>query len=484
MVHIKGRMRITSVGITLLLILFISFLQLNSFVSRMDHPLFSDMETFFNRAQTLNTCSYGRPIGHSLFLSVVFKIFGVSRENVYFSNIVLTLLSIGLIFYLGLKISGLFSGIIAAFIFAFSEESLVLNGLILTEILQNTLFLLCVVLIFKQLEKKYSLVLSICTGLAISFLVLTKSALIFLILPFFIPIFFRDRLLIFRDRRYFVQVLSLVLVFFVVIFSYGLFNYIVKNRFVMLSTNGPINFYIGNNDATDGRNSGAHVRIDFPPNMSERDREKEYVKRALEFRRKNPKKVIEITKIRIINWWTQDPNQDGLYSFINAKQHKESFFLLRSSFILKLGMPLLFVFMWMSFLQGRKVPFGNLKNFNKNMVFSGVAIFCVYLLGFFTLKNQVALLLYFGCLAVASGLAFLSSFFMTITNFRVKEIHRLCLIVGFFTYSALYTLFFFIKIRFRFPMISLYSLIIGIVIAEIISVFVKMAGRARENKIV
>lgn len=441
-----------------------------TYINSLDHNVVSDMRGYYKSAQKITTAGHFWPIGYPFTLSIVFKIFEPSPRTAYLFNAFLSAGSTILIFCIGLALAGRVAGVIGGFLFAFSQESLIWTGLMLTETLQSTLYLLLIALTIRISKKKSSLLHSVFLGLTLGLAALTKSLLLVLIFPTMLSLSITG----ISNRTLKEKVIKwgpAVLIMFGVIMGYGVFNTVVHKRFVPLASNGPINFYIGNNVKANGLTSGARARINFPPGTPAKEQEQAYMRSALEFRKNFPKKVRQLNFIRIMNWWTSNPNQDGLFAFVKAQEKTKNLFLVPSGKILLWGMPCIFLFLCLS---AGQLAYKDANKTHRMLLTAlmSCALFsaCVYMFTQTLLGTNISIIVYFLLVAFCSflSMAVIASFFFLEQDVkRLQLLTRLSLPIGIIAFSAVYTLYFFVKIRFRFPLIPFYCIILGICVQDL-----------------
>ncbi len=123
----------------------------------------------------------------------------------------------------------------------------------------------------------------------------------------FIPILMLFFALIFQKKRL-PQTMLFVIIAFSSLIPWVVRNYIVFNRFVILSTNSGINLLLGNNPLT-SPNSGVNVDLgrllitEDIEKMNEFEQNEFYTKKALEYVKKEPLRYINLYILKVINYF-------------------------------------------------------------------------------------------------------------------------------------------------------------------------------------
>jgi hypothetical protein len=451
--------------IVLGIVLSISIGQAVYFVQKLDDSgVISDMKLYYENAQNLTAAGHHFPLGYPVFLSVLFAIFSPSPLNAYYGNIFLFALSILCLFFIARNLSGWIAGLLAATLYAFSFEAVFLSGLILTETLQNFLFLAILSVICSRHIIKKSIQGNVFIALILVLTTLTKIPLLFLAFPFALIVPFKKQNGFLRIlKSYWISIFLCI----VLLFSFGIFNQINHGKFVVSSSNGPLNLFIGNNPKADGRRSSAIV--DLPSAPSEKEQEKQYIEYALEFRDKFPEKVQALTVQRILYWWVTDPQQDEQYELIKAGERTKELFLISTNFLFFLGIPAVFfciICTTSSIIHQLKTTQAQHISLMCCRYSSILALLLLISTLLTTGKNSTFIILY--QLHIGTGLLSIICAILLYRSEDSRTIERLLIPVGIAFYTSLYVLFFFVKIRYRFPLIPFYCLFIGIVSNDII----------------
>lgn len=219
--------------------------------------LFSDSQIYNNWAVELAT--EGNWIGDEAFfmapaypyiMGIIYSVFG---ESVLLLRILQVILSSLMIFPVFLATKNLFStkeGYIAAVFTALHSVFIFYSGTILSETIQ--IFVLTIILLFLSSKKEKTkwtfMKLGLLIGLAALFRATILVFAVFMILYYAYNIYSKV-----KDK----QVSAKHLLFFLIglaipILPVTVRNYAVADNFVLLTANGGINLYIGNNDKAEG----------------------------------------------------------------------------------------------------------------------------------------------------------------------------------------------------------------------------------------
>ncbi len=218
--------------------------------------LFSDSKIYYDLANNIASGNWiGNEVffmspGYPYFLAVIFAVFGKSILIVRFLQIVINSVNILLIYQVAKNIHSQKAGYFAAAFAAVYSSFVFYSGAILLEVIQVfILSLLLVILTSKNLKdnRKMWLWVGLLLGIASYF-----RANILLLFPVLLVWFFiriiksQQKKILYKSLLYF----SLGTILPVLLVTAR--NYYVGNDFVPISSNGGINFYLGNNDNATG----------------------------------------------------------------------------------------------------------------------------------------------------------------------------------------------------------------------------------------
>lgn len=190
-----------------------------------------------------------RPPGYPYFLAGIYAIFG---HNLFIVKIIQALLSTAscIVIYLIVKmLLEEYTALLSASIFATYPQFIRYSGELWSETLFIFLFLVFLLFLFKFLENN-SCKNGIIAGIALGITALTREIAFLFIGPIAIWLFMNT----FPQNKVknFLKNFSVVCIFMIItILPWVIRNYQVFHKFIPISTNGGINFYMGNNpDAT------------------------------------------------------------------------------------------------------------------------------------------------------------------------------------------------------------------------------------------
>lgn len=179
-----------------------------------------------------------RPPGYSFFLSLIYACCDINNQLVKSVQIILDLLTILMIFLLAKKIFSPKKALIAAFIYAVIPEVIFFTASLHSETL--SVFLLITMTYFLSRKTKGAIAASgICWGL----LCLTRP--IFIFIP--LIVIATETIPNFRSRKYFSRIMIFCLMGFLTILPWTIRNYHIAKKFILVSTNGGFNLFLGNN---------------------------------------------------------------------------------------------------------------------------------------------------------------------------------------------------------------------------------------------
>jgi len=248
-----------------------------------------------------------RPPLYPLFLAVIYLLAGESLCVVGAVQAVIGSLACVLIYFIAKDVFGKTTGITAGAISACYLYFIASARFLTTEGLFIFMFVLSVFLLFKAIEYN-SLKYAVCTGFLLGLTTLVRAEVLFF--PLFV---FMAILLVYKtDKERLVKLIKLSLIalvaFLIPISVWTIRNYSAHKAFVPVSTNGGINFFIGNTPNKDGRN---RVRGPAPEEVadievleSEVEKSRAYMKKALVYVSKHPKKVSKLVLMKFFFFWS------------------------------------------------------------------------------------------------------------------------------------------------------------------------------------
>lgn len=195
---------------------------------------------------------------YPIFLALIYKIFGHSLFIARFVQVIMSAVTCVLVYFMALKVFNKRTAIISAVIGAFYGPFFLWAGelLIVTFIvLLNLIMLLILLNAIERPRKIYWLLGGVVLGLSS---IARPNILIFIpwvIVLIFLMHKFKEVRTVKKLRS--VYTLLFLIGTFAVILPVAIRNYVVAKDFVLISSQGGVNFFIGNNPAADGRTAHA-----------------------------------------------------------------------------------------------------------------------------------------------------------------------------------------------------------------------------------
>ena len=200
------------------------------------------------------------------FIAVFYKIFGESVLLIRIIQVLISSINIFIIYLIGRELFNKTIGYAAAVIAAFYSMFIFYSGLLLSETIQiftvSVLVYYLITTIQKKLEKDWfwvGLLLGICAIIRANILLF----ILFLIAWFVFKIYSKE----YQGNYIKKSLIFLILGTSIPIIPVTLNNYLAANDFVLITSNGGINFYLGNNSNSQGVFS-APAEFDFYNDMS------------------------------------------------------------------------------------------------------------------------------------------------------------------------------------------------------------------------
>ena len=193
------------------------------------------------------TSSYWPP-GQPFFLAAIYTVFGYNPQIACIFQAFISSLTCIVIYYIGKTVLNKKMGLISVFIAALYPTFIIYSGQLLTETLFIFLLPLSILYLLKVHEEpsaKNLIIAGVSFGLA---------TLVRPIIVGFIPFILIWMLLSSKERkRNLMKFIAIFLIAMVVVSPWTIRNYNVHHEFVLVSTNGGVNFWIGNNPEATGR---------------------------------------------------------------------------------------------------------------------------------------------------------------------------------------------------------------------------------------
>jgi 4-amino-4-deoxy-L-arabinose transferase-like glycosyltransferase len=210
----------------------------------------------FSQGGVSSSIDYRSPL-YPIFLAVTYKVFGGSNLAVQVVQAILGAITCWLVYAIGQRLFNTSTGILSALIMSVYPPLVYVSGLLMSEQLFIFLLILSIFLLIRNGRNpscRWTSLSGICLGLAS----LTRPAAVVLI-PFFAIYLCLERTL--SRKRRFILGIALVSSAFLIISSWTIRNYVRYHEFIPISTAGGFNFYLGNNDLSDGSDTNATIQL-------------------------------------------------------------------------------------------------------------------------------------------------------------------------------------------------------------------------------
>lgn len=262
-------------------------------------PYGTDMVTYDTQAQDIikgkhPTPYYYGPL-YSYFLAIIYVIFG---HNLYIARLIQMILGVFTLFFIfriGDLVFGRKVAIIALILGTCYDMFILHEGLLLLEALNCFLNTLSLYFLLK-IEKEPNLRFFILGGLSLGLASLTRANILL-----FLPFIFLWMIIVFKKKAIYKFIL-LSLFTFIFISPATIMNYIKTGKFILISTNGPINLWIGNNEMADGR----YLQPETPKHLEKRLKEigdKAYIEEVIKFIKEKPDVFIRLLLRKFFLFW-------------------------------------------------------------------------------------------------------------------------------------------------------------------------------------
>ncbi|MEW6482060.1 MAG: glycosyltransferase family 39 protein [bacterium] len=310
-------------------------------------PSGTDMVTYDAQAQDILKGKHPAPYYYcplySYFLSFIYFFFG---HNLYIARLIQMLLGVFtclFIYFIANIVFGSRIALISLFLSIIYDMFLIHEGLILLEsfsVFLNTASLFFIL----RLEKERKLKNIILSGLFLGLSALTRATALFF-LPFILLWMLKSSRLKASGSRL-IRFAFLCLITFLTISPATIMNYIASKKFILISTNGPVNLWIGNNEKANGR----YLQPLPSHNLEKRLEEigdRAYIEEVLRFIKEKPKKFIALLLTKFFFFWD---NYEDINN-VNYGQVKGYSPLLKLPFFIGFGViaPLAFLGICLSF---------------------------------------------------------------------------------------------------------------------------------------
>ncbi|MBU0678621.1 MAG: glycosyltransferase family 39 protein [Verrucomicrobia bacterium] len=266
---------------------------------------------------------YLRPPGYVFFLNTVYRVLGQSYLTPRVVQMFLGIVNVLLVFFLGRRVFDEVSGLIAAALMSVYWIFIYFEGELLAPVLL-VMFTLLILLALERWVNRPSFRMAFLAGLVCGLFAITRpNILLFLpvLVVWFLWVLHRRS----EVRRLPLTVAGLVLGVAVCVAPVTIRNYRATGEFVLVSCNGEVNLYIGNNPQSDGVTSiipelkevtgmSGWDWFDYPQiveglaqhlgrPVSYTDAADYFAAKAWAFIRENPRRFIELTIIKARLFW-------------------------------------------------------------------------------------------------------------------------------------------------------------------------------------
>jgi Tfp pilus assembly protein PilF/4-amino-4-deoxy-L-arabinose transferase-like glycosyltransferase len=199
---------------------------------------------------------------YPIFLAVIYKIFGYDLFTARLAQMLISALSCVLIYYIAVKIFNKRVAIISSLFAAFYGPFIYWAGELLIVTLIIFLDLVMLLILLNALEKPKKLYWLL-GGVVLSLSGIARPNVLIIIPWVIILIFWTSKLkeTIIAKKLRFVYSLYFLVGVFVVILPVTISNYVTAKDFVLISSQGGINFYMGNNPEADGKSAQPPARV-------------------------------------------------------------------------------------------------------------------------------------------------------------------------------------------------------------------------------
>ena len=295
----------------------------------------TDQGTYDSAAQqilngTLPKEPYFYNPGYYYFLALLYAIFGRELDLILKLQFLLGLGTYILTYVIAKQIFNKGVAMISVIICSFYGLFMVYEGLFLSAVLDTFLMLLVVFLILKAIDRQ-SLIWFLLTGLIMGLSAISRPTMI-LMAPFIVIwIAFRMR----KERKQLLLgIIGVCLGIVVAIAPCTIRNYIYSHKFILISSNGPINLWIGNNPDAIGTYYLSPY-ADILRKKEQKDGDKVWTSDVINFIKERPGQYANLLFKKFCVFWGawEPPDNDIIY-----ERFKENCPLLRMPFVLVFGM--------------------------------------------------------------------------------------------------------------------------------------------------
>ncbi|WP_026884354.1 ArnT family glycosyltransferase [Clostridium akagii] len=180
------------------------------------------------------------PVGYSLFLALIYSIFGTSFWVAKIGNLILSCTCLIFIYLIANKSFNKKTACVCALIYGILPLEIIYTSVISTEIIFTTLYVVLLYLMLKRDNTKYN---NIILGILLGILTLIKPYMMI----YQCLIFLFDIIRLRSFKKPLVNFLIITGVLLLTISPWTIRNYMVFHKFIPVSTNGGYNLYVNNN---------------------------------------------------------------------------------------------------------------------------------------------------------------------------------------------------------------------------------------------
>ena len=258
---------------------------------------------------------------YSYFLAFIYKIFGVDPYIARLIQIILGVTTSLLIYLIAKKVFNKPVAVISLCISVFYSIFYIYEGILLMETLVCFLNTLSVFLLLR-IEDKPSYKNIAFAGISIGISALSRATILLFVPFILIWIFFNSKLKTQNSKL--LRFGFLCLVILLTISPATIRNYLVSGKFILISANGTVAIWLGNNPySTAVFTSPPSSYTEKITKKAEKEGEKVYLQEAIKFIKENPKDTAKLYLEKFLFFWSKEEADNNIntplqksYSFI------------------------------------------------------------------------------------------------------------------------------------------------------------------------
>ncbi|MEW6103374.1 MAG: glycosyltransferase family 39 protein [bacterium] len=323
----------------ILRLIYLSHLKTND-SSFYNPPAGTDMLTYDNYAKEILNGTFSKePYSYGplyfYFLALIYKIFGINAGIPRFIQMLIGLFTSFITYLIAKRGFNKIVGYVSLILSTIYPMFYIVEGVLLMESLVTFLNTLSVLLLLR-IEDKPSYKNIAFAGVTLGLSALARANILLFIPFLLIWMFFNSKLLC--DTSYskiqnskLLKFGFLCLIVLITISPATIRNYIGSGRFVLISTNGPVNLWMGNNPYATGeyKNPPSHYN-DKVEERAKKEGDKAYTKEVISFIKENPKAFIKLLFKKFLLFWS---NLEIDNNFNSSIQRRYSYILSLPIFI-------------------------------------------------------------------------------------------------------------------------------------------------------